>query len=250
MIDMLAPEQLTVPELVQAARREIGEFLRGQPTDDACAFALFRRSIARGDDLAWSGLYDLYHAVVDSWIARQAPALSYEDREALVNETFARFYRSVSPEKLKRFPSVRSLLAYLKRCAWSVTADDRRSQRARSREEPLEFTDQEESVLDDPADIVAAQLATQELWQIIWGEATSAEERLILQVVCALGKSPRQLQQSYPLLFPSVEDIYRIKRNVLERLRRNHWLLTLRAEKLGESDDTSPGEHAAKAVLV
>ena len=125
-----------------------------------------------------------------------------------------------------------------------------RSRQARSREEPLEFTDQEESVLDDPADIVATQLAAQELWQIIWGEATSAEERLILQVICALGKSPRQLQQSYPLLFPSVEDIYRIKRNVLERLRRNHWLLTLRAEKSGESDYASPGEHAAKAVLV
>src|SRR5947209_19082538 len=128
MIDLLAPEYLTVSELVQAAHREIAAFLRGQPTDDACAFALFRRAIARGDDLAWSGLYELYHAVVDSWSARQAPALSWEDREALVNETFARFYRSVTPDKLERFPSVRSLLAYLQHCAWSLTADDRRSQ--------------------------------------------------------------------------------------------------------------------------
>src|SRR5947209_18324978 len=109
MIDLLAPEYLTVSELVQAAHREIAAFLRGQPTDDACAFALFRRAIARGDDLAWAGLYDLYHDVVDSWIAREAPALRYEDREALVNDACARFDRSVSAEKLKRWPSVRSL---------------------------------------------------------------------------------------------------------------------------------------------
>jgi DNA-directed RNA polymerase specialized sigma24 family protein len=250
MIDMLAPEQLTVAELVQAARREIAEFLGGQPTDDACAFALFRRAIAGGDELAWSGLYNLYHAVVDSWVARQAPVLAHEDREALVNDSFAKFYRSISPEKLEHFSSVRTLLAYLKRCTWSVTADYRRSQQARSREESFESADQEESVLDDPADIVATQLAAQELWQIIWGEATSAEERLILQVVCSLGKSPRQLQQSYPLLFPSVEDIYRIKRNVLERLRRNHRLLALRTEKSGKSDYGSlSGEHTSKAVL-
>jgi DNA-directed RNA polymerase specialized sigma24 family protein len=243
--DRREPAHLPIAELVQATRGEIAQFLRGQPTDDTYGLALFRRAIASRDDQAWSGLYTLYRAVVDSWIAHQAPALSHEDREALVNETFAKFYRSIGPERFARFPSVRSLLAYLKRCAWSVTADYRRSQQARSREEPLAFTDQEEAVLDDPADIVATQLAAQELWQILWREATGVQERLILQIVCALGKSPRQLQQAYPALFASVEDIYRIKRNVLERLRRNHRLLAHRAEKSGRR-----GAQTAKAVPV
>jgi DNA-directed RNA polymerase specialized sigma24 family protein len=239
--------QLPVAELVQATRGEIAQFLHGQPTDDAYGLALFRRAIAERDDLAWSGLYTLYRAVVDSWIARQAPAPSHEDRESLVNETFAKFYRSIGPERIALFPSVRSLLAYLKRCAWSVTADFRRSQQSRSREEALEVTKMEESVLDDPAEIIATQLAGQELWQILWREATSAEERLILQVVCALGRSPRQLQQDYPALFQSVEDIYRIKRNLIERLRRNRRLLALLAEKSG---GPRRGARRAKAVLV
>jgi DNA-directed RNA polymerase specialized sigma24 family protein len=246
-IDMHELSYLPVAELVQATRGEIALFLRGQPTDGTCGLALFRRAIAERDDQAWSGLYTLYRAVVDSWIARQAPALSQEDREALVNETFAKLYRSIGPERIALFPSVRSLLAYLKRCAWSVTADHRRSQQARSREEPLEFAGQEESVLDDPAEIVATQLAAHELWQILWREATSREERLILQVVCALGKPPRQLQQAYPALFQSVEDIYRIKRNVLERLRRNHRLLAHLTEKSG---GPRRGAQRAKAVPV
>ncbi len=246
-IDERTPEQLPVAELVQATRGEIAQFLRGQPTDDVHGLALFRRAIAGRDDQAWSGLYTLYRAVVDSWIARQAPALSYEDRESLVNGTFAKFYRSIGPERIARFCSVRALLAYLKRCAWSVTADFRRSQQAWSREEPLEVTKMEESVLDDPAEIIATQLARQELWQILWREATSAEERLILQFVCALGRSPRQLQQAYPALFQSVEDIYRIKRNLLERLRRNQRLLALLTEKSGGPRVCG---QRAKAVLV
>ena len=233
MIDVRAPEQLTVAELVQTARHEIAQFLRGQPADDAYAFVLFRRAIARGDELAWSGLYDLYHIIVSVWIARQAPALLHEDREALTNETFAKFYRSISPEKVERFPSVQALLAYLKRCAWSVTADYCRSQQARIREETFEFLDQA-PVLDDPADVVAAQFAAQEFWRIIDREVTDSEERLILRAMCALGLSPRQLQQRYPLLFPTVDDIYRIRRNVLERLRRNQLLLALKTQKFGQ----------------
>src|SRR5260370_33453554 len=167
-IDGRALSQLPVAELVQATRGEIALFLRGQPTDDANGLAFTRRALAERGDPAWSGLYTLYRAVVDSWIARQAPALSHEDRESLVNETFAKFYRSIGPERIARFCSVRALLAYLKRGAWSVSADFRRSQQARSREEPLEFTDLEESVLDDPAEIIATQLAGQQLWQILW----------------------------------------------------------------------------------
>lgn len=245
-IDERAPEQLPVAELVQATRGEIAQFLRGQPTDDAYGLALFRRAISERDDQAWAGLYTLYRAVVDSWIARQTPALSYEDRESLVNETFAKFYRSIGPERMARFLSVRALLAYLKRCAWSVTSDHRRSQQARAREEPFEFANQEETVIEDPAEIIAAQLAGQELWQILWREADSTEERLILQFICAIGRSPRQLQQAYPALFQSVEDIYRIKRNLIERLRRNQRLLALLAEKSGGA---RPYEQRAKAVL-
>src|SRR5437763_15680176 len=106
--------QLPVAELVQATRGEIAQFLRGQPTDDAYGLALFRRAVAERDDQAWSGLYSLYRAVVDSWIARQTPALFYEARESLANETFAKFYRSIGPERVACFPSVRSPLAFNK----------------------------------------------------------------------------------------------------------------------------------------
>jgi len=185
---------------------------------------LFRRAILLQDEQAWSGIYELYNAVVCSWILCR-PATVHGELEALVNEAFAKFSRNIGPERLKDFSSVGALLAYLRCCATSVLADHYRSQQAQSREEPLESIDTDGLVLDDPAYIVATQLAAQELWQIIWSEATSMEERLILCIVCAQGMSPRELQQRYPAIFPTVEDIYRMKRNVLERLRHSRELL-------------------------
>ena len=185
---------------------------------------MFRRAILLQDEQAWSGIYELYNAVVCSWILCR-PATVHGELEALVNEAFAKFSRNIGPERLKDFSSVGALLAYLRCCATSVLADHYRSQQAQSREEPLESIDTDGLVLDDPAYIVATQLAAQELWQIIWSEATSMEERLILCIVCAQGMSPRELQQRYPAIFPTVEDIYRMKRNVLERLRHSRELL-------------------------
>jgi DNA-directed RNA polymerase specialized sigma24 family protein len=226
MIELHSPEQLTVTELIREAHLETQLFLRDQSPEHVCAFELFRRAIVLRDEQAWFGIYELYNAVVSSWILHLVPKLEGPDFEALVNGVFAKFARAVNAQRGSDFSCVQGLLGYLKRCAESVVADHCRSQRARLREETFEFLDQE-PVLDDPADLVATQLAAQELWQLIWREVTSVEERLIVQLVCALGLSPRELQRRYSHVFTSVDDIYRIKRNVLERLRRNKALLQL-----------------------
>jgi len=223
------PEHLTVSELLLEAHREIQAHPHTQPTAHATAYAfeLFRRAIGQRDEQAWSGLYELYHALVSSWMLRRAPALVAEDLASLVNEVFAKFFRSIGPEKLKNFPSVGSLLAYLKCCTSSVWADYCRSQLTRQREDPLESLPQESLMLDDFAASVVDHLTAQEIWAVIADAAPAQEERLILMLICTLGWSPAKLQHHYPLMFPSVEDVYRRRRNVIERLRRNKDLLQL-----------------------
>jgi DNA-directed RNA polymerase specialized sigma24 family protein len=223
------PEHLTVSELLLEAHKEIQAHPHTQPTAHATAYAfeLFHRAIGQCDEQAWSGLYELYYALVSSWMLRRAPALVAEELAALVNEVFAKFFRSIGPEKLKNFPSVGSLLAYLKCCTSSVWADYCRSQRTRQREDPLESLPQESLMLDDFAASVIDHLTAQEAWAVIAGAVPAQEERLILVLVCSQGWSPAKLQHRYPCLFPSVEDVYRRRRNVCERLRRNQELLHL-----------------------
>jgi hypothetical protein len=142
MTESVSLELLPVALVIQQAHHEFGRLLRQQPREGAYALELFRRALVLQDELAWSGIYELYHGL----------------------------------------PS------------WPISD---------------------------------AVLAAQEVWQIINSEVTSWQERLILRAVYALGLSPRELQQRYPLVFPTVADIYRIKRKVLERLRRNRELQAL-----------------------
>jgi DNA-directed RNA polymerase specialized sigma24 family protein len=226
MTEIVSLELLPVALLIRQAHQEIQYLLRHQPMEGAHAFELFRRALVVQDELAWSGLYELYHGLVSSWVLRRTRGWYGDDQELLVNEVFAKFSRSMNPQKLEHFGSVSAILAYLRCCAGSVVVDHHRSQQARLREEPLASIDQE-PLLEDPAEVVATQLATQEVWQVMNREVTRWEERLILRAVCALGLSPRELQQRYPLVFPTVADIYRIKRKMLERLRRNRALQAL-----------------------
>jgi DNA-directed RNA polymerase specialized sigma24 family protein len=240
------PDQLTVTELIQSTRGEITQFLHKQPIGDACAWELFRRAIVHRDEQAWTGIYDLYAVMVDAWILRQDPTLASSDLAALVNEVFAKFSRSVSPGKLRDFPGLRALLVYLKRCAGSVAVDYRRAKHSRAAEEPWGSLTQE-PMLDDVAEAVADQLAAQELWRIVARLAPVPENRLILAMLWQ-GFSPRDIQHSYPHLFPTLDAVYHAKRKVLERLRRNRQLLAFLAQRSDASGRTSPGRYAAEGV--
>jgi hypothetical protein len=51
---------------------------------------------------------------------------------------------------------------------------------------------------------------------------SSEDERLLLYLTYVQDMQPREITALHRQRFPTVDDVYRIKRNVLERLRRNH----------------------------
>ncbi|MBA2677526.1 MAG: hypothetical protein H0U76_03910 [Ktedonobacteraceae bacterium] len=228
MIELRCPEQLSTDLLIQEVQQEISQYLRFHQTDTTWAFELFRRAIMERDEQAWAGLYLLYSNQVNSWILRCIPGtpLEPEDVASLNNAAFAKFAHSLSPEKFPAFASAERVLAYFKLCVRSVVCDEMRRRTYRAQhEEPIEAIEKE-PLIDDPADGVAAKLEALEVWQIIFGEVESLAEAVILQQHCLLGRPLRELPQRYPTMFQSVDDVYRVKRNVIERLRRNHQLLT------------------------
>ncbi len=215
---------LRVTTLAQEARRNIARYLVDRrPNEDPYAFELFQRAIVQDDQDAWAVLYDLYHALVRNWIAnRLAGDIHADICEALVNDAFVKFFRAIDATRFCQFASAPVLLAYLKTCACSVASDYLRSQRARQVEEPATELNHD-LVLADPADEMMAQLFVDEIWEVI-EMSVNEQERLVLQVICVLGWPARTLPRLYPALFPTVQDVYNTKRNVLERLRRNHQL--------------------------
>ena len=234
MIELqVSPQRMTITELIEEARREIALFQRRQATQSACSYELWWRAIVLRDDWAWSAVYGLYAPAVSAWIVLRIPRLVGEDLDALVNQAFSRLARAVTPQQWRDFASVGALLGYLKRCAQSAATDYRRWQ-PRQHEALNSLPASCEPLLGDCADTVMERLAAQELWRLVCSEAPAHEEQLVLLLVVAHGMSPHALQQRYPAMYPTVQDIYRIRRNVIERLQRSKELRQFRHGQVWE----------------
>jgi|GEM_PF-1797101 len=230
-------ESVPLVALLEGARQEMACFQRRQQAANVCAFELFRRALVLRDEAAWVGLYDLYAHLIESWILHSAHASFLENLDALVNETFAKFAHALTGRDLRAFATTPALLAYLKRCAASVVADDQRQRQQWSREERLSALEREPQVAD-PADAIAGQQAARDLWRAMSREVSCEAERLLLES-CVQGVQPRDLASRYPDLFPTIDAVYDTKRNLLERLRRSRAVQAWRREQ-GCAEETLP----------
>src|SRR5260370_7896289 len=103
-------------------------------------------------------------------------------------------------------------------CVQSVIADEVRSRKTGQYEETLELIENEPAS-EDPADDVVSNISAQGLWQVIQEELNGEEERVLIYLAYAHGKKPSEIRTQHRRPFPTVDDVYRIKPNVLRHLR-------------------------------
>lgn len=220
---------LSINDLSRCCAEETSKFLRQSVSNDRYCLELFRRAIVQRDDAAWSYIYQQYAPLVLTWITQHqsaAPLLGQEGSGPFVNAVFAKFAQALTPAKMDNFDTLAGILKYLKMCVHSVVADEVRARQSRQYEETLEQIEHEPAS-DDPADDVVSNMSAQNLWQIIQEELNNEEERVLIYLAYIHGMKPGEISSQHRRLFPTVDDVYRIKRNVLERLRRNRRLQAL-----------------------
>ena len=220
------PELLSIADLARHCSEETRKFLKQSVSNDCYCLEIFRRAIVKRDDEAWSCIYQQYAPLVLTWITQHqsaVPLLGQDGSAPLVNAAFAKFSQALTPAKMDNFDSLAAILKYLKMCVHSVVADEVRSRQARQYEETLESLEHEPAI-DDPSDDVVASISAQHLWQVIQEELNSEEERVLIYLAYIQGMKPGEICSQHRRLFPTVDGVYRIKRNVLERLRRNRRL--------------------------
>jgi DNA-directed RNA polymerase specialized sigma24 family protein len=136
-----------------------------------------------------------------------------------VMASFERFWQAMPPERLVSFPTVASLLRYLKLCLHSELVDEMRAQRARP-PRPLPSRDEraprQEHAVDAPA---LDRLLERELWQTV-ARALTPEEWLVIRLTFLAELQPREIVLGHPERFPTAHHVYRVKRRALGRLRR------------------------------
>lgn len=213
--------ELPLGELARRCREETVHFLRGDERDDTYCFEIFQRAVVQRDDAAWEAVVGQYRGIVLAYVTQHAAAsILRESDDYWVNRAFQRFWGAVGPDRFGKFPDLAALLKYLKLCVHSVLMDELRSRRAASAVSMDEVSESLPSRADAESSVLG-KLASEQLWKVISEELQDEAEHHVVYLSFARDMKPADIAERYPHLFNGVADVYRIKRNVVERLRRS-----------------------------
>src|SRR5262245_55163296 len=181
-------------------------------------YDLFRRAVQERDEDAWAMIVSRYRRLLITWAMRcPAAQATTEPCEDLADRALARAWSALTPERFAAFPSLSTLLGYLRRCVSATVIDAARARTAHERAaQQIEHTD---SVSVEQA--VLERFDRDELWRIINGLVRTEAERVVLVERFVQGLAPRDILEQHPAVFADVTAIYAAIRNLCERLRRN-----------------------------
>lgn len=216
-------QQLTLSDIAHHCTQETNRFFQGQSYDPQYCFELFRRATMDRDQRAWELVYAQYRPLVAGWVERH-PAFpaSGEEVQYFVNRTFEKMWVALTPDKFDHFSDLKSLLRYLQMCIHSVLLDC-----VRTTEQSAVKVQAEALAVENQAkgpsveDEALAWVHRQELWWEINARLRNEKERRVAYGSFVLALKPRELYAQHRETFRDVNEVYRLKENVLARLRRD-----------------------------
>lgn len=217
----MAVRELPLIELARRCREETQRFLRGDDRDDTFCFEIFERAVVKRDDDAWEAIVLQYRGIVLAYVSQHtAAALLRESDDYWVNRAFQRFWTAVGANRFGSFPDLAALLKYLKMCVHSVLMDEIRARKAAT-VSSLDEVPENTPVTSDAEGSVLGKLAGEQLWAAIGRVLQDEAEQRVVYLSFARDLKPSEIFERHPTLFDGVADVYRVKRNVIERLRRS-----------------------------
>ena len=212
-----ACEALSVQALAAECLREIDNYRRGEPWTDEYGLELLRRAIALGDHEAWAWMQRCFSGLVRSWLCRHPKrdvALRLESDENYVAQAFERFWQATTLTHRVEFHSLAAALQYLRASLNGVILDTLRAY-ARPREVTLpEPGEAGEPYVEDVTD-------GSEVWETLQTMLSNERELRLAYLLFHCGLKSREIVRFCPQEFSDVQEIYRTRRSMMERLLRN-----------------------------
>lgn len=222
------PAQLELDVLRHMCAGETEHFFRRQEHDSRYCYEIFRRAIVARDQAAWECIYAQYQPLVSGWIHRHSlSAVINEEIQFLVNRTFERMWSGVTPKKFINFPDLKSLLRYLQMCVNAVLVDIQRSRKQANLADgdSPDPPDRRQSGRRSLEDNVVRKTQAERLWSLLDERCKDEKERCILIGMFVSALKARELYLEHQALFQDIQEVYRVKENLLARLQRDQELV-------------------------
>jgi len=211
------PRNMRLPALADRCMSEINNYRRGEASCDQYCLEMFRRAMLKHDDAAWTLLVERFQEFLLAAFRRHPrceSASRLDSPENFVAKAFERFWMATAYNQQVTFTSLGAALLFLRLCLNSAILDMLRSY-ARTKEVPLPdpgFPGEPEVVDQDDGS---------ELWKVIRTMLPSERERRLAFLLYQCNLKPRVIVRLFPQEFPDVNEIFRMTRNIVDRLKRN-----------------------------
>jgi integrase len=208
-----AVSTMSVLALSERCMSEISHYRRGGVNDHRHCLELLRRATVQRDKYAWECLQQQLKEIVLGWM-RQHPkreaACRLDSEENYVTQAFERFWHATLQHQNLEFTTFATALLYLRTNLNGAVLDTLRTY-SRLREMALPEPDfPGEPVVEDSMD-------SDEVWEILQKILSDVRERRLAYLLFHCGLKPREIVSFCPREFDDVHEIYRLRRNIMER---------------------------------
>jgi len=214
------PAQMSLTALADRCMREIEKYRHKEPYNDQYCLEIFHRAMVKHDPDAWELLQNRFSPTVKAWMRnhpQREVACRHQTEEDYVDETFARVWQA-STRNILEFDSMAAALRYLKLCLQGAVIDSLRAY-SRSREVPLPDPGSDMYYMEEPA--TEDDYESNDLWESIKSLLPNERERRLAYLLYINGLKARDIVHYRPEEFGDIQEVYRLTRNIVERLTRN-----------------------------
>ncbi len=188
----------------------------GDKAFEVYSLQLLRRAIACGDQDAWAGFQRCLEETVLTWLhehpSREATCHGPCEKH-LVAQAFERF-RQTAGQAQMAFETLAGALVYLRASLHGAILDT-----LRTLSRPGEGSRPVRGQADEPG--VEDQIESNKLWEVLQTLLPSAREQRLAYLLYHCGLGPREILHRCPQEWSDVQEIYRLRHKIIERLLRH-----------------------------
>jgi DNA-directed RNA polymerase specialized sigma24 family protein len=208
---------LSLAELADHSIEEMSKYQRGDGCNDQYGLEIVRRATLQRDQDAWECLQVCFSGMVRHWMHRHPnrdAAFLFASEEDYIAQAFERFWLATACHEQVEFSTLAGALQYLRTCLHGAILDTLRAY-SRPKEIPLP----EAIEVNEPFVVDGDESA--QLWEVIQSLFPNEREQRVAYLLFHCGLKPREIVQFCSQEFSDIREIYRLRRNIVERLVRN-----------------------------
>lgn len=206
--------EMSIPVLAACCLRELDNYRRGERYTDMYGVELFRRATMQDNQEAWAEVHHCFGGMVRGWLCchpSRETACRLESEEYYVAQAFERFWQATASYQRVEFSRLSAVLQYLRASLHGAILDT-----LRAYERPKEVS---RPVPGEPR--VEDSTDSCEVWNTLKTILSNSREQRLAYLLFHCGLGPREIVHVCPHEWSSVQEIYRLRYNIVERLLCN-----------------------------